>query len=395
MRIGRNGFCLPLLIGLFALVPEVAWAFKMSPCLRILTYSPGVLKADGVNGYNQCWRLPEQYRSTVHEHLTNFAIDEYRSSGFIKNESVATKKGVKQKLPYMDEGPWTVSGGREHKTSDIIYGSWWNDDPLMMLWGEWFDFGTGVLKFNQFFSGGSKYRYPGGVKDCKTMRADSLTWNSHYGSLQHLHFMTDIPKGDSINNRLDNTLEKSLGWIQFAYHVATTETKYDAPLSPERLKELSIPSLVENYCLSDAENVKVRTLFARLGMPEERRNKMTADVALGSIMHVLQDSFSPVHTFRVDEEVDGVKYKVLSDVCNYIGQNEDWHSHGDMNPAWLLSYSETGQHLYENDPIKVGAWLLQAVDAKKEWPEVRDHLLNTIFRKSSNPTRAGDKCGGG
>ena len=388
------GFLIALLF--FLLTPATSWAFKISPCLRVLTYSPGVLAADKLNMLNPCNLGPEAYRLPVHEQLTNFSINEYKGGGFIANaqDENFPKTPATQKLSYRHLEAWNKPPSeRKHSTSDLIYGSWWNDDPLMFLWSEGQNFRLGVEKLNKLFSSKIESRYPGGGEyDCNPLRKENLAWNSHFGTLQHLHFMSTVAKGDTINNPLDTTLDKSLEWIEFAYRVATQEIPYDAKLTRDEESRLYLPSMASNLCLKDDSKVTIRTLFSRPDFDDDRRKNMIPDVALGSIFHVMQDSFSPSHTCRIEEIVDGKQYAVLTDTYNYIRQDKHIHGKLDYFPQWLLDYSRTGIHKYENDPVKVGTWLLHAVDAGTPWPEVKAHLLNSIFKRASNPSPAGVKC---
>lgn len=358
-----------------------AWAFKLNPCLRVLVYNDGALEAKKIRDRNLCGLAPEKMRLTVHEHMTNFAIDEYRGSGFLVNAAnkPAGDKSHQQVLNYMTDPVWAKSQGSPmHHTYMIIFGSWWNDDPLMYLWGSGSDFRHGLGNLRTLFKNSSA-RYEGGMGGCSVPKKDHLAWNSHFGRLQYLHFMSNADGNVNNGERLDETLQKSLAWIEFAYKVATGNTLPTAPLTAEQQFELGLPSIAENYCLRDPANTKIRTLFARPSGDDALRDQRTPDVALGSIFHILQDSFSPGHTCRTDQIVNGERYAVLSGVYNYNEQNQDLHSNQDIFPSWLHSYAESGKHIYANDPIKVGAWLLQAVDANTPWEEVRAHLLQTVF----------------
>lgn len=386
---------------LFPLVATGASAFQISPCLRILTYESGGLGQEAINWFNKCALLPDVTGLAVHEHLTNFSTEAYRGHGFITTEQVLSKipAHVKQEFKYREpqERWFILNPQRRHSTSDLIYGSWWNDDPLMFLWGEGFALSRNSFTFREFFSDPDQAYYPAAKSYCKTIeRTKNLGWTTHYGALQHLHFMSETPKAESKADRVNVTVEKSLAWIKFAYAVAKHDIPYNARLTSEKLSELRVPSLVDNYCLKNDEHVTVRTLFSRVDFPDDRRESMVPDVALGSIFHIIQDSFSPSHTCRIEETVKGKSYAVLSDVYNYADQvkvrgGKAHHGSLDKYPQWLLEYARTGVHKYDNDPINVGAWLLEAVDTNKDWGVVRDHLLNTVF-KEARGERNGIKC---
>lgn len=399
----RNQLLCQLALLLFVLAPSTSWAFKISPCLRVLTYSPGTMGQEPINWYNKCHHFPEKTGLAVHEHLTSFAIDEYKGYGFITTAQarVESRRLLKQELRYRDskkQPDWQVgNSSRYHSSSDLIYGSWWNDDPLMLLWGDGTDLFNSSVTFAGFFSDDIKARYPGGRPQCTVARDNSLEWNSHFGRLQHLHFMSDAAGNIDPTHALDETLGKALQWIEFAYSVATLETSSSNALTPADEARLHLPSIGDNFCLDDNKNTTIRTLFARVGMHDQRRTKMVPDVALGSILHILQDSFSAAHTCRITENVGTKQYAVLTDAYNYQDQvkephGEEHHAKLDVYPTWLGDYSRTGVHTYENDPIRVGAWLLKAVDAGTPWPQVKEHLLDTVFKKASGPRVVGVKC---
>jgi hypothetical protein len=373
---------------------ESAWAFKLNPCLRVLVYNDGKLEADKIRTRNLCGLAPEKLRLTVHEHMTNFAIDEYRGSGFLFTAAAAkaTGKPKQQVLSYMVGPEWTKFPATiSHKTDALILGTWWNDDPLMYLWGSGGDFRHGLDELRALFREIDD-DYQGGVSECWIPKAQHLAWNSHFGSLQYLHFMTNGAEKNA-EYRLDKTLEKSLSWIKFAYSVATRTTPADAPLTAETEAGLGLPSIAQNYCLRKPSNAKIRTLFARPSGDDALRDRRTPDVALGTILHIIQDSFSPAHTCRVDRMVNGERVAVLKEVFNYNEQDHDVHARHDVFPDWLLSYAKSGEHTYANDPIKVGAWLLQAVDANTPWKDVETHLKQTVFlRDDRTPSSTQGSC---
>ncbi|WP_071872321.1 hypothetical protein [Atopomonas hussainii] len=386
-----QGVACSIVAALALLAPCSASAFKLNPCLRVLVYDKHILEQEKIRQFNQCGRAPEQLRHAVHEHMTNFAIDEYRGSGFLINaaKSPADVKSGRQVLNYMTDPSWNKSpSATVHNTHAIIFGSWWNDDPLMYTWGSGGDFVKGLRRLKKQFDNSSTY-YAGGVANCDVAANDFLGWHSHFGPLQYLHFMTNLDNSHGDQERLDDTLNRSLIWIEFAYKVATGALPPDAPLTEQDEHHLGLPSISKNYCLSTPDNTKIRTLFARAGVPIALRDQRTPDVALGSIFHILQDSFSPSHTCRVEMRVNGQYVAALKHVYNYSEQDHKAHGRMDTYPGWLLTYAKTGEHVYANDPVVVGAWLLKAVDAKTPWIEVKEYLLRSIFVKQTETSANG------
>lgn len=386
--------------GACALSSSTGMAFEINPCLRVLVYSSNYLDQAPIRAWNQCKKADlvagfangKYSKGTVHEHMTNFAIDEYRGADFegflVRNKRADDSKPRQLIFEYMKDPEWNrPPSSHPHKTLAIIYGSWWNDDPLMYTWGESKDFRDGLWNLSGQFKPESK-KYAGGREGCEVEGKNHVGWNSHYGNLQYLHFMSSQMPGDASDEaQLEETTRLALVWIRFAYDVATGDTPVDSPLTPQIEASLGLPSIALNQCV-EQKNVKIRTLFARSGVPLDERNKRTHDVALGSIFHIFQDSFSPAHTCRKEEVVEGSHYAVLTQAYNYRVQAKDKHggdehSFNDKYPGWLLTYARNGDHVYSNDPIAVGAWMLSAVDAETPWNTVEKHLRETIFRTQS------------
>ncbi|MGJ7523823.1 hypothetical protein ACSFA0_25330 [Variovorax sp. LT1P1] len=393
-----------VLLGWIAMVgiPVEAWAFKINPCLRRLTVKEAGLDQAPIRMRNLlCPNAPPQLKSAVHEHMTMAAIGLYRGKNTWRNTH-RDGQDVIRSMHWAEDGDWSKGPGLPlHRSAGIVYGTWWNDDPLMHLRGG--DFAKGLFKFDDTMNKSLK-QYPGGVLDCTVPAEQHLTRQSHYGGLQHLHFQTQLrskPGGQSSTpvERVTSTLEQSMVWLEFAYAVATQSPGRAAtsPLTPADETMLNLPSIARNLCLRrKPPTVLVRSLFTQQGAngPEdlEARNRLTPDVALGSMLHVLQDSFSPAHTCRVAKPVDGRDIAVLRDVYNYAEQDSGQHGGLDLYPAWLVHQVREGQHQFANDPVIVGAWLIGAVDKRLPWEEVRHHLLGSIFVRSDSAEDTKLRC---
>lgn len=357
-----------------------AMAFKLNPCLRILTFSEVGLGQRPINSWNPCYVAPEKYQLAVHEHMTIASIDMYR--GLRQRWSRAS--GIEAvELNYMKEKSWAIGDGPRHETFGLVFGTWWNDDPMMYLWGQGSDFVSGVKHLRRLFSSSQRNNYEGGVEGCQVPAGQHLARSSHFAELQHLHFMTALGKEHPDQERLKGTIADGLTWIKFAYQVATNKIKPDEPLTVEDERLLKLPSIAKNLCLQNPSNVKVRSLFTRQGPVSAKyldfRNRLTRDVALGSILHILQDSFSPAHTCRIELHSNGETVAALRTVFNYNEQDHKHHASRDGYPDWLVHQVRTGSHRYSNDPVSVGAWLLGAVDRSLPWEDVQKHLESTIF----------------
>jgi hypothetical protein len=357
-----------------------AIAFQLQPCLRMLTinHKTGALgeKALRTTGLTcRFGKLINVDPHSVHEHLTWFSIALYQ------RQNVDT---LTETLNYISpDSGWTSSKTRSRKA--VIMGSWWNDDPLMYLWGGGKDFRHGVSKLGKAMEQHTWYEPKLDMKPCIS-HENFLPQLSHFGNFQFLHFMTNETIDTS--NRLASTQRKALSWMKLAYLVAVGSIDPDTSLSNElitqyvpEISDLNLPTITEkNLCLQNPTSKKIRSLFAQPGLDTTVRNERTPDIAAGSMLHIIQDSFSPAHTKREPEVINGKKYYVLHDVFNYNEQSDKKaHSNLDDYPAWLISYAKTGAHEFANNPIIVGACLLEAIDRKSHWEAVEEYLLDTAF----------------
>jgi hypothetical protein len=393
-----------LSVAVFACLASPSRSHQLSPCLRVLVYdeekSPALSQAPVDVLVNHCEVVLAARRApyfAVHEHMTVASIHEYRGLPIYQRSG--------WKLNYVKDKQalsWSRMPGRHHSTLRIINGIWWNDEPLMRTWGQHKDFVWGGLDAAKGLEEGRK-AYPGAQDKCQVGNSvveDYVLPNvhlgrwSHLGDGQHLHFMTTLPPQTPGAERVAKTTEAALEWMAFAYEVATGARKPTDQFTPEDEARLKMPSIAENHCVKNRESVKVQTLFTRTGWRDSRlRARATPDVALGSMLHVIQDSFSPSHTCRVKRTVNGATFAVLVDVENYSAQSDKaLHQKHDEYPQWQLDYARSAGkvHTYANDPISVGKWLIEAVDLKKDWSVVRQHLIDTVFAKGA--PRDSEQC---
>lgn len=377
MRILMNILKTLLVIVVVLIFPRTALSHQISPCYRVLTYGDHGPSEEPIRliGYLCGMIMSRQERSAVHEHLTAATIREYRNG---------TKKSseLDWKWQYMGERSWPEKDPK-HNSFAIIFGTWWNDDPLMLTLGQGMDFTWGGYKVWSSIFGWRRSTYPGALKRCDVPAEMHLGRVSHLGDLQHLHFMTTIDHQvhDNAELRVDETIRLALEWLEFAYGVATGKTPPDSFLSIEDQKRLHLPSIAENHCVK-ASNVKVNVLFSGTRRDSEERNLRTPDLALGSMLHILQDSFSPAHTCRFPIMQGNKLNAVLREVYNYNHQDEKKHADLDGYPQWFLHQLRSGERVFENDPVAVGSWLIGAVDQDLPWSQVKEHLLSTIFAKA-------------
>lgn len=225
--------------------------------------------------------------------------------------------------------------------SHIVKGVRWNDDPLSM-----------AKKSPQDF-----YIY---YKDsCGRPEEVDPTWDilyrTHCGDMQFLHAMASKSSESALK-----TKELMLMWAEFSYRVAAGDIDKDLRFRSigKRLGKLS--SELFNYVMTFGGRVRMEwqpeTLFTldcerslsidellNSGRPtrlvcKDTNNQYSAEaiqnIALGSLLHLLQDSFSGSHTSRKGNVVGISKTSgvgVINQFGIYTDQDERAHGHADTN----------------------------------------------------------------
>lgn len=270
---------------------------------------------------------------------------------------------------------------RSGRASDyVLAGVRWNDDPPFRI------------------DGG-----PGAPKSCKTQETirvttqpqcwadlfraaaakaargesddSSLLQRSHFGDLQFIHAMASVK-----DEPAEVTQRRILGWAEFTWRVMREELSLATDMAA-----VPVPAIAERF---ERTGLRVQDLFT-LGNVALRR--YLADVAFGSLLHMVEDSFAKGHAERLDP--------ILQEKCAGTGDAapgalrafhiyglQDSHRHGDYDKANALAI-----HLLQNEPdvVDVGKALLAYRDDKASWERVRPYV-ECIFRLDGpRPASAG------
>lgn len=111
----------------------------------------------------------------------------------------------------------------------------------------------------------------------------TLMTRSHFGDLQFLHSMA---RDDGVLPQI--TQRKILDWLQFAWQVFAGEIRPDA-----LLRTVSIPTITEHFGCSDWTVSDIYILGR-----QDRLLRRLSDIAFGSVLHTVQDSFAAAHASR-------------------------------------------------------------------------------------------------
>lgn len=245
-----------------------------------------------------------------------------------------------------------------NRGNPLIVGLWWNDDPRQFGYAnqvlgaalQWSDAQYNARRVRQ---SGALYTDP---------RMARLTYRSHFGDLQFLHAMAIR---DHESPRV--TQQRILGWLGFTYRVASGE------IAPQT--SLSRTGDPTRYAFSNYPSWTVERLF------KPRRNMKPLpirELALGSFLHTVQDSYAEGHTRRVMTASancpDGRVMKFLS----FLHQETKRHRAADSRAALHLS---SGAYLTPmQNPVEASARLLVMARSGADWSTVVEpYLRGTIL----------------
>lgn len=244
---------------------------------------------------------------------------------------------------------------------NYIRGSFWSDDPEICFFK---NTSSKNDKYNSIFSAtgpaefGTKFEVAK-LKSLFEAEMNTLTERSHFGDLQFFHSMgVHGSKPEIIRSKI-------LLWSEFLYKISIGEI--DEIIW--RDNEIEFIGKIKNMLRSD-ETRTLQALFAG-------KNKKVdiKEVALGSLLHLVEDSFTPSHTERND------KGQVVS-FLSYSDQKGKMHEKGDM-----LTTSLTKKQ-YDSVVRKCADIINAHMDAnrynRKNWFIV-EKKLQEIFQLSVNP----------
>ncbi|MBX3717039.1 MAG: hypothetical protein KF738_13650 [Burkholderiales bacterium] len=190
----------------------------------------------------------------------------------------------------------------------------------------------------------------------------TLMTRSHFGDLQFLHSMArDEGTPPEVTRR------KILQWIEFAWRVFTKEIGSDT-----RLEAVDIPTIKEHFSCSQWTVADIYVL----GRGQWLLPKLS-DIAFGSVVHTVQDSFAAAHTTREPAELNSTcltnpptrRPGRVVEFHNYGSQDSNKHDHGDSREA--MSESAFGS---DPDVVEVARQLYEYWDSNASWDQVKPYF---------------------
>ena len=286
---------------------------------------------------------------------------------------------------YGCEGGSDICGGinPSRVPPGVLAGVRWNDDPPFMLspkaarlttckTSETIRFQTQPLCWGILFKDAKKRAATGEVFDAKSRSA--MLYRTHFGDLQYLHAMAFA---DGVPAAI--TQQQILQWAEFAWNVASGAT----PIAT-KLRSIDNPTVQSSFGYTDWSIQELLTL----GSPGLRAH--IKDVAFGSLLHMVQDSFANGHTRREASDPDRncaigewrmEAPGLILEFHAYNRQDGDLHAEADSQAAFLRHLQE------EADVVQVGQILRRAHSSNKSWSDVAP-FMSCIFKTSPTAVSA-------
>ena len=175
-------------------------------------------------------------------------------------------------------------------------------------------------------------------------QSGNFLFRSHFGDMQYLHAMAS--RGET----LAQGHARILLWAKFAYQVASGEINATA-----RIGSLSeFASILNGF-----ETVSVSEFFdIRANLTPDRVRRL----ALGALLHTVQDSFAEGHAGRV--RIEAGRLGPITGLRDFSCQSSDKHGAADRaaHYAWFSAASHG-----EKSPVALGAQLIDMVARNVKW----------------------------
>lgn len=364
MKQRRRGGGLRVLVALaVGLIAIPVSAYKLAP------QSPQeVRKLNGVTA---------SYWKGVEQAIASFSLDAFTEP---------VHEEVTNRIYGCDGGELCEGAEAANVPPSVLAGVRWNDDPpfrlskgqargLRCVIGDTVRFETQPVCWGSLFRDASK----GAAKGEMYGPGHAMLYRSHFGDLQFLHAMASRD-GESASE----TKARLMDWLQFAWRTASREYTLDT-----RLKDVPIRTIQVAFGKTEW---RVQDLYA-LGATNSLRREID-NVAFGSLLHTLQDSFAAGHVDREESSgtqtcsVGGLSVTAPGSIISfhaYNRQSHEAHARADSKNAFLSHFQQEG------DIVDLGRVLLKARQARLAWSEVQP-LFECMFvlRNPETPAGPGD-----
>ncbi|MBL6449394.1 DUF4157 domain-containing protein [Fulvivirga sp. 29W222] len=256
----------------------------------------------------------------------------------------------------------------DEEVFEYIRGVIWNDDPEGLLFDnnerENDNYSSGLVWYNHFSDGKGKSK-----KGERIGKKDNMTARSHFGDLQFFHAMAIA---DGIKAQI--TKDKVMVWAEFTYRVGIGDIKSNTTLTG-----VPVAGFTEYFKgTPNADKLTIDDLF------HTYKDGSTPKRAMGSLMHMIQDSHAHGHAERAEEKGDDS----IKSFHSYV--NQDGHKHGEHDKGnGDYSYEGLSKLKGAKSAMDKGAQVFKYYKAKTPWSEVKVYLDTQVFNLVERPTDSG------
>jgi hypothetical protein len=195
---------------------------------------------------------------------------------------------------------------------------------------------------------------------------------SHFGDMQFLHAMAA-----RTGEPAEETLRGILRWSEFAWRVARGEIAPKVKVSTLGAARSPLDAQTGAWigALFGGASKKSWTVQDLFGAAPEK----VKDMAFGSLLHLVQDSYSAAHVRRATQRIQPngcLSYDAGDAILHfhtYAGQDAEKHGVCDDAPDWLGTPRP-------GSPIDAFAALVRAYHEGREWPAAKAILEERVFR---------------
>ena len=275
--------------------------------------------------------------------------------------------------------------------SSVLAGVRWNDNPkfkhgsqskLCRNAATYIDLSTDVgcwltLFYDadiktHFYHGKNDVHYSGQPSGTQTLPA--LIYRVHFGDLQFLHAM-----GSWDGEPGGVTQANILMWAEFTYKTAVNEPGFatlDTPIHQ------ALPGLAPVF---EKNGFSARSLFSPAA-PKKMDDEIRG-MAFGSLLHMMEDSFSKAHVNRGNASADGVCKTLAAPgkiMAFYAYNHQSGALHGEQDAV-----GQASEQMSDNvTAVSVGQRLLAFSKSNAKWEEVKPYMA-CIFDVLNTATVAG------
>jgi hypothetical protein len=209
--------------------------------------------------------------------------------------------------------------------------------------------------------------------DSYTTGTGTLLARTHFGDLQFLHSMA-ATKGVSAQE----TRDKILMWSEFMWRVQSTNE--DRIAQSTMMGKVPVLGLQAHFPAKEERTIE--DLFT-VGRPWMRLHMR--DIAFGSFLHMVQDSFAGGHVTRRARVDTSCWVPEIVEFHTYVGQDRDSHKSRDSLAAASVRIAPIPR---ATTLLEVMRELVSRRIALEPWSAVRPYLADCVFRIAADAGRS-------